>query len=70
MRGRMMSEHEIWACAYQLLEHLGDEALVNAGSRAGELIKRGDDAAAMAWLTVRARIFELQTQTVHTETMH
>ena len=65
-----MSEREIWACAYQLLEHLGDEALTNAGVRAGELIRKGNDDAALSWLTVRARIFELQTQTSETETMH
>lgn len=66
----MMTEREIWACAYQLLEHLGEDALVNAGARAGEMIRKGKDDAAMSWLTVRARIFELQTQTPETETMH
>lgn len=56
----MISEHELWACAHQLLKQHGARAPAFVAERIGSLSLLGDEAGVATWRAIALRMDSLE----------
>ena len=59
----IFAELDIWRAAQLLVKRYGDDAAIQAGMRAEELLARGDDDGAVTWRAIIRAVEELQRAT-------
>jgi hypothetical protein len=56
----MISDHELWACAHQVINHHGPDVDRFIEQRMTALAAAGDEAGARAWLAIAERVDKLR----------
>lgn len=56
----MTPEHELWACAVEMIRQHGEEAAIHAATRADELLANGDIDGARTWEAIVRRLNQLE----------
>ena len=59
----IFAELDIWRAAQLMVNRYGDDAAIQAGMRAEELLARGDDDGAVTWRAIIRAVEELQRAT-------
>ena len=57
-----ISEHEIWACASEVIRRYGDDASFHAARRANEFLEKSDLGGHRTWLRILRCIEQLENK--------